>query len=387
MKFSTKVKQSGNNNHYTRSIQLSSSVHFTSLTDYRAAGKGQPVVGGQTAASMDNGYGLQGNATLHALQDSVSQLEKGDDTLLFPSGMTALSALEVFLEKGDHWLLPDSVYFCVLRFAGYLKERFGITFDLYNPRDMSTLTRAIKKKTKLIHIETPSSITFDVTDVNKIVKIAKSHKILTSADNTWASGVLYHPLDHGVDISIVSLTKYAAGYSDVFMGSITTRNAAVYKKIAYHHRVYGYTVSPFSAMLVSRGLESLKIRLFSEGVNALKLIKIIKNHKKISKIYYLDPEKEKDFSGPNSLFSVELDRPYADSELEKVFSQLSTYKIGESWGGTRSLVLPFQPNEFTSRFVPIKNTIIRFHSGLEDIALQRADIQLFLKALEKVGDK
>ncbi len=368
-------------NHYTRSIQLSSSLHFTSLADYRAAGNGQPVLPGQTAEDADNGYGLQGNPTLHALQDSISQLEKGKHTVLFPSGLTALCALVVFLTRGDHWLMPDSVYFPVRRFADYLKERYGIIYDVYNPADLNTVTGAINNKTKLIHIETPSSVTFGVTDVDEIVKIAKSRNILTSADNTWASGVLYQPLDHGVDISVLSLTKYPAGYCDVFMGSVTTRDAAVYKKILYHHFVHGYTVSPFSGALVSRGLESLNIRLAAEGANAMKLIKAIKDHKKISKIYYINAEKEKDFSGPNSLFSVELDRPYTDIELEKSFLHLSTYTIGESWGGTRSIVLPFQPSEFEGRFAPPRNTIIRFHSGLEDIRLQLEDISAFFVAL------
>jgi cystathionine beta-lyase len=215
-------------NQHTRSIQLSSSLHFPRLADYRAAGKGKPVVSGQTAEGIDNGYGLQGNATLHALQDSISSLEKGKYTLLFPSGATALTVLEAFLEKGDHWVMPDSVYFPIRRRAEYLKKRYGISYDVYNPVDLTTLRSVIKKETKLIHVETPSSVTFDVTDVDAVVKLAKSRKILTSADNTWAAGVLYQPLAHGIDISVVSLTKYAAGYSDVFMGSITTRDVDLF---------------------------------------------------------------------------------------------------------------------------------------------------------------
>jgi cystathionine beta-lyase len=368
-------------NQFTRSIQLSSSLHFDRLADYRAAGKGEPTLGGQTAVNIDNGYGLQGNPTLHELQDSISKLETGKYSLLYPSGSTALNALEVFLNQGDHWLMPDSVYFPVRRYADYLKQHYGIKYDLYNPKDLSTLAGLIKEKTKLIHIETPSSVTFDITDVEEVVKIAKSNNILTSADNTWASGILYKPLEHGIDISVLSLTKYVAGYSDVFMGSITTRDKEMYKSIAYHHRVNGYTVSPFSAMLVKRGLESLKVRLEAEGANALRLIEAIKDNKNISKIYYVDSAKVKSFKGPNSLFSIELDRPYADTELEKLFSVLSTFKIGESWGGTRSMVLPFQPVEFNTRIAPPKNTIIRFHSGLEDIKLQLADVKAFVNAI------
>jgi cystathionine beta-lyase len=137
-------------------------------------------------------------------------------------------------------------------------------------------------------------------------------------------------------------------------------------------------------MLVNRGLESLRVRLTQEGANAHTLIEAIKDHKKIAKIYYIDPEKENAFSGPNSLFSVELDRVYSDTELGKLFSHLSIYQIGESWGGTRSLVLPFQPSEFISRFTPPKNTILRFHSGLEDLDTQLVDIRVLFKVLEKL---
>lgn len=378
----TKTKRT-KTNQFTRSIQLSSSVHFSNLADYRAAGNGKAVLQGQTAIGLDNGYGLQGNATVHALQDSITQLERGKHTLLYPSGATALYALAAFLQSGDHWLLPDGVYFPVRRYAEYLKQ-YGVTYSLYDQTDLLSVKKALRKNTKLIHIESPISVTFEVADVAGIVALAKSQKILTSADNTWAGGVLYHPLDQGVDISVLSLTKYPAGYSDVFMGSVTTKDRALYKRLSYHHRVYGYTVSPFSAMLVARGLESLRVRLAEEGRTALQLIEKIKQYKNVSNMYYLDSKKEKDFSGPNSLFSVALDRLYTDTELEKAFSVLSTFTIGESWGGTRSLVLPFQPHEFTTRFAPPKHTIIRFHVGLEDSVVQLLDIQAFFKALEKI---
>lgn len=378
-----KTKTIKHKNYYTRSIELSSSVHFSSIFDYRAAGNGNPVVEGQTITGVDNGYGLQGNATLHELQDKISELEKGKYTLLYPSGATALYALAAFLQTGDHWLLPDGVYCPLRRYAEYLQQ-YGITYDMYNPHDVNSVQQAITKQTKLIHIETPASVTFETTDIVKIVTLAKSRKILTSADNSWSGGILYHPLDQGVDLSILSLTKYPAGYSDVFMGSVTTKKVEVYKKLAYHHRVHGYTVSPFSAALVSRGLESLQVRLAQEGANALRLINEIKGYKKIKKIYFVDPEKDKEFSGANSLFSIELDRVYSDRELETLFSVLATFTIGESWGGTRSLLLPFQPDEFFYRFSPPQNTIIRFHAGLEDITSQLADIRAFFRELERV---
>lgn len=365
----------------TRSVHLSSSLHFSSLADYRAAGSGQPVLPGQSVLDVDNGYGLQGNPTLHQLQDAVSELEDGSHTLLFPSGLTALTALIALLDAGDHWILPDNVYGPMRRFAEYAHEHYDISCDYYDPRNIASAGPLIKPTTKLIHIETPGSVTFDVTDVDKLTKLAKTAGIVTSADNTWASGVLYKPLSHDVDISILSLTKYAAGYSDVFVGSLTTKDSSLFKQFAYYHRVLGCTVSPFSAMLVNRGLESLEVRLAAHGDHATQLVQAIAGHKKITKVYQAGPRKSDGFAGPNSLFSIELDREYNDAELEKAFATLKTFKIGESWGGTRSLVLPFQPGEFSMRTAQPQHTIIRFHAGLEKIELQLADITKFLKAL------
>jgi cystathionine beta-lyase len=369
----------------TRSIRLSTSLHFKSLAKYRAAGQGTPVLAGQTAEHVDNGYGLQGNPTLHELQDSVSELEKGKYTLLFPSGSTALVALAALLKSGDHWLMPDSVYAPVKRYAEYLKDMYGVTYDFYDTGSIDSVKNAIKPETKLIHIENPSSAIFATTDVEGIVGLAKSKGIITSADNTWASGILYRPLEHGVDISILSLTKYPSGYSDVFMGSLTTSNEDLYKKLSYHHRVYGFTVSPFSAMLVNRGLESLEVRLAAHGANAKRLIDAAQGRPKVTKVHFVDTNQSKDFSGINGLFSIELDRKYSDDELEKAFAVLEVFAIGESWGGTRSLVLPFQPEEFASHFTPPQNTIIRFHSGLDNIDNQIEDLSKFLTQIENLG--
>lgn len=367
--------------HSTRSVQLSSTIHFSSLTDYKAAGQGQTIAHGQTAMHVDNGYGLQGNPTLHELQDAISHLEQGKHTLLFPSGLTALVALGALLNSGDHWLMPDSVYSPLRRFAEQLHRQYGISYSTYDPADLHTLEHAITPRTRLIHIETPSSITFEVTNIAAVVRIAKAHGITTSADNTWASGVLIKPLEHGVDISIVSLTKYIAGYSDVFMGSLTTKNLDLFKQFAYYHKVHGHTVSPFSAMLVNRSLESLAVRLSNETEHAKQLAAAIAHHPKVHHIYKVEANPKLGIAGPNSLLTIELDKIYSDTELEAPLAQLQVFKIGESWGGTRSLVLPFQPQDFASRRNPPKNTLIRFHTGLENFEQQLADVQAFLQAL------
>lgn len=365
----------------TRSINLSTSLHYSSLESFKNAGNGQPQLNGQSAKGLDNGYGLQGNPTCHELQDAVSDLEAGDCSLLYSSGLTALTALGGLLKSGDHWLLPNGVCYPLLRYAAYLQDCFGITYSTYDPLDLETLRANITPQTKLIHLETPCSVTFETTDIQETVAIAKEHDIITSADNTWASGILCKPLQLGVDISILSLTKYAAGYSDVFMGSVTTSDQRLFEQLAFHHRVYGYTVSPVSAMLVQRGLESLPIRLAAHGAHAQTLIEVIKQHPHVQQVYCADDITSSDISGSNGLFSIELKRRYDDAELEAPLRSLTTFAIGESWGGTRSMVLPFQPEELADRSKPPIGTILRFHAGLEDIELQVKDLVQLMRRL------
>lgn len=365
----------------TRSAHLSSSLHYDSLADFRSAGGGKPVLPGQTADGFDNGYGLQGNPTNHELQDVVSALEGGKYTLLYPSGLTALTALGGLLKSGDHWLVPSGTYAPFQRYASYLQDRFGVTYSIYDPLKPSSVSRQLTPRTKLIHIESPSSVTFETTPIKEIIALAKQRGILTSADNTWAAGVLCQPLRMGVDISVLSLTKYAAGYSDVFMGSVTTSSESLFKALAYHHRVHGFTVSPVSAMLVARGFESLPVRLAAHDANATKLIDVVQKHSATKKVYRADSRTSSDLTSSNGLFSIELRRQYADAELEAILAGLNVFAIGESWGGTKSLVLPFQSDDLGERIALPEGTILRFHAGLEDVERQIADMHAILARL------
>ncbi|HTE58165.1 MAG TPA: PLP-dependent aspartate aminotransferase family protein [Verrucomicrobiae bacterium] len=369
-------------NGITRHVHLSSSLHFDSLGDFVQAGEGAPKLAGQTARGLDNGYGLQGNPTCHALQDAVSQLENGSRSLLYSSGMTALTALGGLLRSGDHWLLPAGVYGPMQRYARYLKERYDISYDMYDPLDPQSLQRLITPHSKLIHIESPCSVTFETTPIAGVVAIARGHSLLVSADNTWASGVLCKPLDTGVDISILSLTKYAAGYSDVFMGSVTTRDEQLYKQLAYDHRVHGYTVSPFSAMLVQRGLETLPTRIIAHARSAARLLRIVRKSPAVARIFCGGPSATTELKGSNGLFAVELYRVYSNEELQDILSGLRVFSIGESWGGTKSLVLPFQPQDLADHASSPQGTVLRFHAGLEDVAAQAADIKNILHKLD-----
>lgn len=336
---------------------------------------------GQTAEGFDNGYGLQGNPTNHELQDVISALEGGKYTLLYPSGLTALTALGGLLKSGDHWLVPSGAYAPFQRYANYLQDRFGVTYSIYDPIKPSSVSRQLTPRTKLIHIESPSSVTFETTPIKEIIALAKQQGILTSADNTWAAGVLCQPLRMGVDISVLSLTKYAAGYSDVFMGSVTTPSESLFKALAYHHRVHGFTVSPVSAMLVARGFESLPVRLAAHDANASKLIDVVQKHPAAKKVYRADSRTSSDLTSSNGLFSIELRRQYGDAELEAILAGLNVFAIGESWGGTKSLVLPFQSEDLGERIAPPEGTILRFHAGLEDVEQQIADVRTILARL------
>jgi cysteine-S-conjugate beta-lyase len=376
------------NNHepYTRTATFSSSLHFDNFDDYLAAGDGAPVLPGQTVTGLDNGYGLQGNPTLHGLQDSISRLENGAHSLLYPSGQTALCALEGIMENGDHWLMPAGVYGPLRRFANYIVARSGITYDLYDPLEPASVRAAITERTKLIHIESPVSATFETTPVEDVAAMAHEHGLLVSADNTWASGMLSKPLDLGVDISALSLTKYAAGHSDVFMGSLTVKDDGLFERLANHHFIHGYTVSPLDAMSVRRGLETLPVRLAAHAQNAETLIDAAQSSPVVKRIMSAGPKASSELSGSNGLFSVELDRRYEVHELQVILGGLRIFGIGESWGGTKSLVLPFQPEGLADRSQAPQGTVLRFHAGLEDVAAQTTDMQTILQRVESHSD-
>ncbi|SOP95612.1 cystathionine beta-lyase [Pseudomonas syringae] len=288
-------------------------------------------------------YGANGNPTAFALQDLISELEGAYGTCLYPTGLAAVAQMfQSFLRPGDHVLITESVYGPVRRLAKTMLTAFDIQFDFY-AADGSNVESLIKANTRMIYAEVPGSLTFDMCDLPALSQLCKARNLLLAVDNSWGSGVLYKPLALGADISLMALTKYVAGHSDVMMGSVSTTEAH-WHTLKTMNTAVGNTVSPDDAYLVLRGARSLAARMAMHERHALQIAQWLQAQPQVARVLYPalpdDPGHaiwKRDFHGCNGLLSFEFNT--ADRQvLDRFTGALELFGIGYSWGGFESLI-------------------------------------------------
>lgn len=332
-------------------------------------------------------YGTQSNFTL---EKAIAQLENGYNSFVTSSGAAAINtALVAFLGKGDHMLLVDNTYSPTRGFADKFLGKFGIETTYYDPKIGSDIKNLIKKNTKVIFLESPGSLSFEVQDVKKICNVAKEHGIITILDNSWGSGVYYKPLNHGVDVSVMATTKYINGHSDVMMGAITVKKR--HFRVMYEaFRYMAVTASPFSCYLTQRGFRTVKIRMDHCFKTALNLAKWLETRKEVHRVLYpalpshLDHELwKRDFTGAAGLFTIILNKKYTHEALSRMIDGLQYYGVGYSWGGYESLILPCNiPAVRTATSWPYgEKTCLRINVGLEDLEDLKQDLEDGFKRL------
>jgi cystathionine beta-lyase len=337
------------------------------------------------------GYGRSGLNAQHALCDALCELEGATQTQVFPSGLAAITAaLTAVLKAGDHILVVDTVYKPVRQFCDNVLTRFGVSVDYYDARlDAEALMALATPATRLLLLESPGSLTFEVQDVPAIAAAARARGILTLMDNTWGAGLLFKPLAHGVDLSVQALTKYVCGHSDVFMGSVavTDRKLAAAMEDAVHH--HGWAVTGDDAYQALRGLRTLAVRMARHGENGLAVARWLQDHPEVLRVIHPalpgDPGHalwRRDFTGACGLFAVVL-RPGPDKAVEAFLNALKLFGLGFSWGGFESLAINCDP-QFKRRTVPVDygGPVIRLHVGLESPADLIADLEGGLTAWE-----
>ena len=211
--------------------------------------KGSTVLLPDAASLYDDAnyitYGRQGLSAQFALQSALAELENAEGVTLYPSGLAALTgALLAVLRAGDEVLVTDTIYKPSRRFCDKVLTRFGVKVSYFDPRTPAqVLVDGASDDVRLILMESPGSLSFEMQDVALVARLAKARGILTAADNTWGAGYLYKPLNHGVDISIQALTKYVGGHSDVFMGSVAARDPQTVRALADGVLNLGWSVS------------------------------------------------------------------------------------------------------------------------------------------------
>ncbi|MGL4638077.1 MAG: cystathionine beta-lyase [Beijerinckiaceae bacterium] len=335
-------------------------------------------------------YGLHGTPTTRTLEAQLTALHNGTRTVLVPSGQAAVTIpMMAVLMPGDKVLIPDTVYPPVRGFcANYLKPR-GIDYAVYDPMIGDGIAAMIDERTKLVWIESPGSGTMEVQDTPAIIRAAKAKGVLTGCDNTWASPLLFKPLDHGADFAAEALTKYVGGHSDLLLGSITVKDLALRARMKDVLRMVGIGVSPDEVALALRGIETMGVRLAHMGRISVDFATRLQGLPSIDSV--LHPALpdcpghgffKRDFKGSSSVFSVVL-KPQAEAALEDALSALKIFAIGASWGGTRSLMATMAIAGDRS-IADWRNAgpIVRISIGVEDPEDLWADLSRFFAVLD-----
>ena len=223
-------------------------------------------------------------------------------------------------------------------------------------------------------MESPASLTFEIEDISEIIKIAKKKKIITILDNSWATPFYFSPIDIGIDVSILAATKYISGHADIMLGLITLKNEKLFLQIKDTAVSLGDCPGPQECYLSLRGLRTLSTRLERHRFSALKIARFLENNDKVSKVLHPAlPKNEnyefwsKYFSGSTGLFSFIL-KEQSKSKVYRMIDKLKLFKLGFSWGGYESLILPvFPKSERKIAKWNKKGIILRIHVGLENV--------------------
>lgn len=325
-------------------------------------------------------YGRIGNPSSDAVEELVTELEGAADTVLAPSGLSAISlALLTVLQAGDEVLVSDSAYGPTRRFSDKVLTRLGIAVRYYDPRS-EQLDTLIGDKTRAIFIESPGSLTFEVQDIPAIAALARPRDIAVIVDNSWATPLYYKPLALGADIVVHAGTKMFVGHSDVMFGTASA-NAKWATQMRSTHVQLGLCASPDDCYLAVRGMRTLAIRMKEHGARSTAIAAWLEGQQSVARVIHpalpSHPDHalwQRDFTGAGSVFSIVLE-PKPRAALAAMVDGFKLFGIGASWGGYESLCLPSHPEKIrTATSWTEPGPVVRFHIGLEDPEDLKADL-------------
>jgi cystathionine beta-lyase len=350
-------------------------------------------------------YGLHGTPTTFLLEERIAALEGGTHCVLVPSGLAAIANVDMALLKaGDEVLLPDNVYGPSKALADAELKAWGITHQFYDAMQPGDLEARITPKTKLVWVEAPGSVTMEFPDLPALVRTCRARGVTCALDNTWGAGLAFNPFDLAprsgerlaVDISAHALTKYPSGGGDVLMGSIVTRDAALAERLKLTHMHVGWGVGANDAEAILRSLPSIGLRYRAHDLAARELARWLASRPEVAQV--LHPALEgapghahwRALCGASDaaagLFSVVFDGRFASERVDAFCDRLRLFKLGYSWGGPVSLVVPYDiPSMRSKGSWPHKGVLVRFSVGLEAVEDLRADIAQALAALDDRG--
>ncbi|MGC3987208.1 MAG: PLP-dependent transferase [Pseudorhodoferax sp.] len=345
-------------------------------------------------------YGLHGTPTTFILEERLAAIEGGLQCLLVPSGLAAIANVALsLLRSGDEMLLPDNAYGPNKTLARGELQAWGITHRVYDPMDPADLAAKIGERTRLVWLEAAGSVTLEFPDLAEQVRICRARGVTTVLDNTWGAGLAFDPFDLGtlnaplaVDISVHALTKYPSGGGDVLMGSIVTRDDALHQRLKMTHMRLGLGVGANDAETLLRSLPSMSLRYRAHDASARALARWCQSRPEFVQVLHPalagspghahwaalcargEPERAGRAAG---LFSVIVDPRYTHAQVDAFCDALRLFKLGYSWGGPMSLVVPYELAQMRAQWPAHlqRGTLVRFSAGLEDAGDLQADLE------------
>lgn len=339
-----------------------------------------PTVASFRAAFQDElGHHLYtrgNNPTVEILRKKLAALEGSEDALVVSSGVAAIStAILSHVQAGEHVICVQKPYAWTAKLLEQFLPKFGVSYTFVDGRSVDEIAQAIQVNTKVLMLESPNSLTFELQDLSACANLAKAHQITTIIDNSYCSPFFQNPIDFGIDIVVHSGTKYLNGHSDVVFGVICASRAATERMFKTTFMTLGPCISPHDAWLVLRSLRTLPIRMQQADKTTRTVIEYLKQSPKVAQVLYPLDETfpqyklaQRQMRGAGGLFSVEFKQN--DLQQMEAFcnSLAATFQFAVSWGGHEALQIP------TCTFYnmpqvpppPLPIGFVRYYIGLEE---------------------
>lgn len=341
-------------------------------------------------------YGLHGTPTSFTLEERLATLEGGKFCVLAPSGLSALTLVDMaFLRQGDELLIPDNAYGPGKAFAAGELAAWGIAHRFYDPMDPADLARRITPATRLVWFEAPGSVTLEFPDLPALAAVVaqanqgRERPIVRALDNTWGAGIAFNAFELGMDVSMQALTKYPSGGADVLMGSVITRDETLHRQVLLTHMRLGLGVGANDIELVLRGLPSIELRYRAQDAATRQLAAWMQTQPGIRQV--LHPALpgspghafwQRDAAGAACLFSAVIDPAIPQERIDAFCNGLRLFRLGWSWAGPISLCAPYRLEAMRSQGWPHGGGLVRFAIGLEGVDDLQADLAQALPLLQ-----
>lgn len=327
------------------------------------------------------------NPTVEIVEKKIAALEKGERCKLFSSGMAAISsAILTFLQSGDHVISISNIYGPTTKFFTYI-EKFGISHTNTLNTDLEAIQSLIRPNTKVIYLESPTTMSFKLVHLKAIAALAQQRGIKTIIDNTWATPIFQNPITYGIDIVVHSVSKYLGGHSDLVGGALITSKEIMDHLFYHEYQLFGGVMPPYEAWLLMRGLRTLPIRMKAHQESGLKIASFLEKNPAVKRVNYPGLESSPDYrlgkemlKGYTGLMSFELKNNTYES-VRKVINSLNHFQIGVSWGGFESLVISPNYGYNAEQLVEggLDPGLIRISVGLENVDELLEDLEAALK--------